>query len=805
MIRSLLVFFLLFLVLEARELAQYHVFSHTQEETKKLKLVNTYLNTLPSVLLKEPKPLVLELNRPVLEIKKDLTYKLLELYDEQAEISTTRKWKDLSDWSSFLWHETANNQDPRAYASLDGLKNAQEDFLSFGLSYFLPPVTRVEASIKCRTPKKYVFFKDHFKDYISPLEQKDIVCLSMEEGFLSDLEFIDPLNGQKIDMGPVSMDSVKGFELLYATPGTADASEIAGHLLLRIKLDNNPRATRLGLENPNDLVISFLANTKEEEKVYKKPFVQEECTKNWFNLVESGHSDFDAFKSMFQSLKGLSGGFITMMDRQRLGESIKHYTVEEDRNLLRYELHLSQEQKKELLQTLYLAKKNYNARYYFFPQNCASVLVKVVSKGIDDEEIFRWNPIVSPPNTLVSLFTRKGLASTVYPSFYSYRKKAYIAQDKISSFYQELENKSPELTWPEISNLFNRDVSSRMSFMNVLTGLCTEHIDLNQQCYELSNLIQEAEMAYGHKDMVCEKYTSPLSSEVRKLQEFLLTRLTEVKPFDTKSIIEKEYIPYEQSAYNEGVSRTQLLSYAVGVGHYRSNSEEDTVLRLSGSIEKQDMGSISNLAMQRGNFVRMGSLDIALGKDSNSDVKLKTWRASLLQIQKFQDRLETIPSYFSSAGSLGLGLSVLDFRGTQERDMVSGTLAGGKVLMNLFSSENNNDFVYLSLGLDIAHQEDSYYRQTGLQIPSSIHSLMSFGSKRQLQWKNGLEYRSSINDKLKDEVRFDTELTYQLGEYAKSLFLLKMSFSYDKLISEENLSSSFSYTQGRIGLEVNPW
>lgn len=805
MIRSLLVFFLLSLTLESRELAEYHVFSNTQEEAKKLKLLSTYLNTLPSVLLQEPKPLVLELNRPALEIKKDLTYKLLELYDKETEISRTKKWKDLSDWSSFLWSETANNQDPRAYANLDGLKNAKEDFLSFGVHYFLSPETMVEASIKCRTPKKYTFFKNHFKDFVPSLEQKDIVCLSMAEGFLSDLEFIDPLNGQKIDMGPVSMDSVKGFEFLYATPGTADASEIAGHLLLRIKLDNNPRATRLGLTNPNDLVISFLANTKQEEEAYKKPFVQEDCTKNWFNLVDSGHSDFDAFKSMFQSLKGLSGGFITMMDRQRLGETIKHYTIEEDRNLLRYELHLNEEQKKELLETLYLAKKNYNARYYFFPQNCASVLVKVVSKGIDDEEIISFNPIVSPPNTLVSLFTRKGLASPVYPSFYSYRKKAYIAQDKISSFYQELESQNPELAWPEISSLFKSDVSNRMFFMNALSDVCKNNIDLNQQCYELSNLIQEAEMAYGHKDMVCEKYTSPLSAEVRKLQELLLTRVTNIKPFDTKSIIQKEYVPYEQSAYDEGISRTQLLTYGAGVGHYRSKNEVSTVLRLSGSIEKQDMGSISNLAMQRGNSVRIGSLDIALGKDLHSQVKLKTWEVSLLKIQKFQDRLETIPSYFSSAGSLGLGLSVLDFRGTQERDMVSGTIAGGKVLMNLFSSENNNNFVYLSLGLDISHQEDSYYRQTGIQVPSSIHSLMSFGSKRQLQWKNGLEYRSSINDKLKDEIRLDTELRYQLGEYAKSLFLLKIGLSYDKLIFKENLSSSFSYTQGHIGLEINPW
>jgi len=807
MFRFFFVFIFLTSLLEARVLSEYNVFSSTQDEAYKIKLLNRYLNTLPAILLDKPKHMDLDLKSSMQDIKKNLTYKLLQRYNQQEGISKGKQWKSFSGWSSFLWTETADNQDSRGYASTKGLITAEEDFLSFGVSYFLPEQTRVEASLKCRTPRKYAFFKNHFKDFNSAFESKNIHCLSMQEGFLSDLEFIDPLTGQKIDMGPVSMDTVKGFELLYATPGTADASEIAGHLLLRIKLDNNPRATVLGLVNPNDLVISFLANTGDVNKTYTRPFIHKECQKNWFNLVDSGPNDFDAFESIFQSLKGLSGGFITMMDRQTLGETIKHYTIEEDRNLLRYELHLNKSQKKELLQGLYLAKKNYNSRYYFFPQNCASVLVKVISKGIDDKEISSFNPIVSPPNTLVSLFTRKGLASAVYPSFYSYRKKAYIAQDKTKIYYQDLKQKYFMFAWPNISEFFKDKVLNREAFVQELQSLYEgneeDNEELNQDYYALLNMMQEAEMAYGHKDMLCENYTSQVSERIRIFQERLLKNIKEIRPLDIKSILEGEHLGNEEEAYKEGLPRTQLLSYGLGLGHYHSNDKDRTTLRLNGSIEKQNMGSISNLAMQRGNFVRMGDVDISLS--NNSKLRVTTWEASLLKIQKFQDRLDTIPSYFSSAGNLGLGLSVLDFRGTDERDMVSGTIVGGKVLVNLFSSTNNNDFIYLSLGADVSYQKDSYYKEIGFQIPSSVNSLMSFGNRRQLQWRNKFEYASSIGNKLKDEIRLKTELTYQLGVHAKSLYLLRLGMSYDKLISSKEGSDSFSYTQGWIGLEVHPW
>jgi len=288
-------------------------------------------------------------------LKNQELYKTLKQYDQEFKISQTKEWRNLTGWEENIFSFYSNNQDNRIFASKKKIYSPQEDFIDFAMSYIDPQTSSIEESIKCRTPKKYAFMKQLFSPFVSKLEQKNIICTPIDSGFLNDLEFIDPLSGGVIDFGPINAQSVTGFELLYAMPGTSDISEIAGHLLLRIKINNNPLAQELGIENPKDLVISFLANTK--KKKHKPLKIRKKCTKSWFELLDTNNEDFDFFDSIAQPLKGLSGYFLTTMDIQTLGQTIKHYTIEENRTLLRFKLNLSHQQKKDLLEHLYNVKK----------------------------------------------------------------------------------------------------------------------------------------------------------------------------------------------------------------------------------------------------------------------------------------------------------------------------------------------------------------------------------------------------------------------------------------------------------------
>lgn len=723
-------------------------------------------------------------------LKDKALYNELSNYDKKYKISESKEWRDLSGWTFGVFGYSANNQDQRGYANPKGLNNPREDFIEFAMEFIHPHITTVENSIKCRTPKKYTFLKKLFKNFSSPLEQKDIVCYKIDDGFLNDLSFISPINGKPIDFRDINENNIEGFELLYATPGTADASEIAGHLLLRIKLSNNPLAKKLHMENPHDIVVSFLANTKDPLEEYNEPKIQKKCNKNFFNIVEN--DNFNAMKSIYQSLKGLAGGFLTMMDRQTLQQTIKNYTIEEDRNLLRFELILTQKQKKSLIHHLFRVKKNYNARYYFFTQNCASVLVKVIGQGINVKEIANFEPITSAPNTLVALFTRLGLAKPIYPSFYSYRKKAYMAQDTIEKYYNSLKEKYSKLKWPDISLLLNKSTQNRVKFIDKLIEFYKTNQRLEDELYKLSNLIQTAEMSYEYKELLCEEYTPEVTKKIRAFQVILLPKIKEFSPLDIESFISKKYTDFKKEEYEKGENHTQLLSFGFGLGRY----EDKNLLHLEGSVVKQEMGSLSNIAMQRGNSVQLGNFELNLIDNE----EISTWSFSALNIKKFKERLEYIPSFFSYSGEFGLALNALDYKGDKIQKSVEGSIMGGELLFNLISSNSHEDYIYTSIGSQIAYQKYNDKSSMGLMFPIYIQNMFTFGEKRELQWQNKFLYNKAYKEKMDSRKNITSELRYKLPLDKEEQYLLKLKYDYQ--YKSKNLAQNKTLW---IGIEINNW
>ena len=292
---------------------------------------------------------------------------LLTRYERDHNIAENQRWRRISGWQQrhllrpSTWDGEADNRDPRGYASRSGMADPAEDFISFGMAYFMTPESKTEDSIKCRMPKKFLYFKNLFRDYVNMLDKRGISCKTVDAGFLDDVVFTDSQSNQPIIMGPINANTIDGFELLYATPGTGDAAELAGHLLLRIKLNNNPAVHSLGLENPRDLVISFLADTAKPQTTPKAPV----CDDSWLGVAPS-NQHFDPIAETVQAIKGLTGGLLTLFNRATLEQTLRSYTYFQDRNLLRYRLNLTAQQKQSLIDHLYRVKKNFTTRYYFF-------------------------------------------------------------------------------------------------------------------------------------------------------------------------------------------------------------------------------------------------------------------------------------------------------------------------------------------------------------------------------------------------------------------------------------------------------
>ncbi|MBU3917063.1 DUF4105 domain-containing protein, partial [bacterium] len=326
---------------------------------------------------KDPSILQQRLKYYIPYLQRELVQLLLSFYNEETKISDSDDWLSISDWkySSFLfmdlpWVTSTSNRFIAGYAHPIGLEGPEADFISYGASFFVTPITFYSRSIKCGTPRKYQFFKTLFPDYKPHLDdsefsERGVQCPDPGNDF-SGNQFKDIHTGQPIEIGPISPETVKGFELIYATPGDQEISEIAGHLLLRIKLDNNPQAEALGIENPKDLVIAVFANSLEDH--LENTQTNSDATTDKIKLCrpkgEEPELDIDkGIQMASQALKGLAGLYLTTIQVDTLQHVIQQYTVNGNRNLMRYRLILSDSEKALLLEHLYIVSERDLVKY----------------------------------------------------------------------------------------------------------------------------------------------------------------------------------------------------------------------------------------------------------------------------------------------------------------------------------------------------------------------------------------------------------------------------------------------------------
>jgi hypothetical protein len=750
-----------------------------------------------------------------LYFKRKILHHLLHMYDAETKVSGSNSWRNISGWRyreyfgiRLPFTKEALNQDPRNYARDEGMDSPAEDFATFGEFYFVDNEMDQERSVKCRIADKFAFFKERFPGFLTFADANRITCQSSDDGFLDDVTFLDPITRRPISMGPFNSDNVEGFELLYATPGVNDAAEIAGHLILRVRLRNNLEAQRLGIENPNDLVISFLADT-ESDSPSKAPSVAtrvdsvpKECRQAWFDFGQAVREDHDAMRSIVQALKGLSGGFLTVYDRQTLYQAIKSYTIDQDRNLLRYKLNLSDAQKKSLIDRLFAAKQNFKSKYYFFDRNCASILVQIIGEGIGAREIAEFDPFVVPPNALVALMIRKGLAQQVFPSFYSYRKKGHIAQEELNL----------RLGKHGIDQIMSPKEGLRLSSWQ---SLKTKYVGTSEGAgtfYQLAALGQDAELSYLDRSQRCENYTSKVTEFLRSSQKELLKKYGDsvyADAVDTNVLISEAVRDEESADALSGSQNTQLSSLSLGLS--RSDARAQNGVYIGYAVHKQEAGSVTSQSMQRGTSVKLGDIKFEQFKESDLNGDSFRWQLTALEIRKFKERLYEVPSYFSEHGKIGIGLSLLNLRKDSEEDLVHSTLAGGSILFNVISSRLYLDYLFVSIGADFdvnwrgSRTNKLVPDQSAIVLPFRLEGLATFGSARtwQLRGFHNQRLKYIAGDKF-FELFSSLSMQYRIPESVLSEFLVsttaarRVPFADEAPVRKPELYYS-------IGIEWNRW
>jgi hypothetical protein len=144
------------------------------------------------------------------------------------------------------------------------------------------------------------------------------------------------------------LDRLAGVEIVLATPSTAMAASLFGHVFLRLVYRDDEGGTPLHVS----WSVAFLADNE-------VPFAAE---RNY-------------------ALKGIAGYYTASLHERAFLEAYREYVVLEGRDLRRWRLNLSADERRALMQRLWTVKGAGRYAYYFFRRNCATLALDIVDQA----------------------------------------------------------------------------------------------------------------------------------------------------------------------------------------------------------------------------------------------------------------------------------------------------------------------------------------------------------------------------------------------------------------------------------------
>ena len=672
---------------------------------------------------------------------------LAALKSDQKHLS--EQWLSLTPWQEGWFGYSTKNKGLRAFAEPRGMASPKEDLASTLATFLAPPLSLFEDSIRCRMPAKYEFAYLLFPNYQSPLnhlefKKRGIRCMHEEWRQNSSITMRDIYNGKTIDFGPLNEKTLDGFELLYATPGDREVSEIAGHLLLRIRLKNNPSAANTGMENPYDLVISFLADSRNFEVPPSVLPVDQtaECKRG---KKEFSSQMDEGLTAMFSALKGLSGQFPSMVQIDSLQYIQHHYAVIGNRTLKRYRLKLTKAQELRLLSRLIRAKLNHEQNYWFFTQNCGAILQQIIGQGLENEKIMNFSPLVASPNLLLAELDREGLITEVSPEVPSFWSKAYRAREWIVAKIKLLESDFPTRLWPQPEALFNKDASLRVLGLKGLVEQLKAEPQPRAIVIEILQMFPQAELYFSWDEDGCLDYRSEPKAVARKyLQE--LTKDGNFTALDTGHELQIWRLEEQKALERKGSSHTGYLNFSLGRASHSYPTGDTKEYRLfEGNFFSQELGDSSYRALGRSSGVQLGQ--ISLEVDENNEIQKA--RVKALQIHKVKEVLQGTPSVFQGNVKMGIGLTALAVDYDSWSYIPKQTrLLEGEALFNVLSSNGYEDHLMASAAIAWVQPWDhdtpagSRLLSGGglVSVPFRLAGLVTFGPGRNLQIRPKAEW-----------------------------------------------------------------
>ncbi len=294
--------------------------------------------------------------------------------DERHDWSERSIWKRINGWDRRGLK--AFNKDSWGASRYRGLRSSREDLLTFAEEYFVRPediLARGDASSLAR-------LADYDWDLALGCQEftKSRVLLRLIQE--QEATYEPPFRGPE-GAGPgqvcvqferwANAQQVEGVDILLAA-ATADRPEsLYGHLLLSVRYREGQ-----------------LVRSRGFDPVYQYGAV----TDTNVNKVE-------------YFAKGLFGGFLSVIQPNTFRGTDRLFMQYEQRTLRRYALNLGPEQVRHVLERLWEAERRIIYPYYFLSDNCASMLIDLLSPALDELDIPNPVKLGLMPTEVLDIFS----------------------------------------------------------------------------------------------------------------------------------------------------------------------------------------------------------------------------------------------------------------------------------------------------------------------------------------------------------------------------------------------------------------
>jgi len=317
-----------------------------------------------------------------------IIHELTHAYDASTRVSRTRAFSVLAGFRKSFFGHSAVNEDPMRSADAYEYENVREA-LAVNMEYFI-----LDPEFQCRRPSLGTFYREHFG--VDPYPARGCspsynVMVTNEIGIIP--HRVEPARLYRIDY-------------LLADSGTEMASRF-GHSMFRLVMcapahvdpvtgkwrEATPWGEKCAEDKLFHLVISYRANSS------------------------GGTLDY---------LKGVFGGYPSMLFMLPLAEVLNQYNGDELRDVISYPLELDEDERLAFLDRTLEEHWNHRGDYKFITNNCAVESLRLLRPQVDGQRAendirARRLPVLTPKAMLnelvrVRMVDRNNSAIETFPS-----------------------------------------------------------------------------------------------------------------------------------------------------------------------------------------------------------------------------------------------------------------------------------------------------------------------------------------------------------------------------------------------------